>query len=169
MSEPIVTCPNCRHEIKLTESLAAPLIEATRKQYDQLIARKDAEVAEREAAIKSHAEALAKQKAEIDERIATTLKTERGKIAAEEAAKAKLLVGTEIEQKARELADLQAVLKERDAKLADAQKAQAEVMRQEARPGRCQARDGHHHREAGRGVSRCRAREGEARGRGGSS
>jgi hypothetical protein len=26
MTEPIITCPNCKTEIKLTESLAAPLI-----------------------------------------------------------------------------------------------------------------------------------------------
>jgi hypothetical protein len=129
MSEPIVTCPKCSHEIKLTESLAAPLIAATRQQYERRMSQKDAEVAEREAAIKSHAAALEKQKAELNERIAATLKTERGKIAAEEAAKAKQLIGGEIEQKALELADLQVVLRERDAKLADAQKAQAEVMR----------------------------------------
>jgi hypothetical protein len=131
MSEPIVTCPNCRHEIKLTESLAAPLIEATRKQYEQRISQKDREVAERAAAIKAHEAALEKQKAEIDEQIITKLKIERGKIVAEEAAKAKLLIGNEVEQKARELADLQIVLKDRDAKLADAQKAQAEVMRKQ--------------------------------------
>ncbi len=32
--EPTVICPSCQTEIKLTESLAAPLIEATRKQYE---------------------------------------------------------------------------------------------------------------------------------------
>jgi hypothetical protein len=31
MSEPTVTCPNCNSAIKLTESLAAPLIDAARK------------------------------------------------------------------------------------------------------------------------------------------
>jgi len=30
MTEPTIICPNCRTEIKLTESLAAPLLEATR-------------------------------------------------------------------------------------------------------------------------------------------
>jgi len=28
MTEPTITCPNCKTEIKLTESLAAPLIES---------------------------------------------------------------------------------------------------------------------------------------------
>lgn len=35
MTEPTITCPNCHTEIKLTESLAAPLIAATRKQFEQ--------------------------------------------------------------------------------------------------------------------------------------
>lgn len=30
MTKPTIICPNCKTEIKLTESLAAPLIEATR-------------------------------------------------------------------------------------------------------------------------------------------
>lgn len=34
MTEPIIICPNCRTEIKLTESLAASLIEATRRDYE---------------------------------------------------------------------------------------------------------------------------------------
>ncbi|MEY4831000.1 MAG: hypothetical protein RLZZ562_2796, partial [Planctomycetota bacterium] len=29
MSEPSITCPNCKSEIKLTESLAAPLVKQT--------------------------------------------------------------------------------------------------------------------------------------------
>lgn len=33
MTEPTITCPNCKTEIKLTESLAAPLIESIRRGY----------------------------------------------------------------------------------------------------------------------------------------
>src|SRR3954471_14730420 len=124
MSEPTITCPNCRSEIKLTESLAAPLIEATRRQYDQKIAQKDVEIAAREAGV-------ARQKAAIDEEIETKLKAGRELIAAEEARKAKRMVGADLEQRARELTDLQEVLKERDGKLAEAQKAQAELIRKQ--------------------------------------
>ena len=35
MVEPVIICPNCKKEIRLTESLAAPLVEATRRQYEQ--------------------------------------------------------------------------------------------------------------------------------------
>ena len=52
MTEPTLTCPSCRTQIKLTESLAAPLIEATRRRYEDQLTRKEAEVASRETAIR---------------------------------------------------------------------------------------------------------------------
>jgi len=36
MTEPTIVCPSCKAEIKLTESLAALLIESTRRQHEQL-------------------------------------------------------------------------------------------------------------------------------------
>jgi hypothetical protein len=35
MNEPVIVCPKCHAEIRLTESLAAPLIAATRQQYEE--------------------------------------------------------------------------------------------------------------------------------------
>lgn len=40
MTEPTITCPKCKTEIRLTESLAAPLIETTRRDYEKLLAQK---------------------------------------------------------------------------------------------------------------------------------
>lgn len=40
MIEPTITCPNCKTEIKLTESLAAPLIEATCRELEQRLEKK---------------------------------------------------------------------------------------------------------------------------------
>jgi len=131
MAEPTITCPKCGSEIKLTESLAAPLIESTRKQYEQRIAQKESEVAQREAAVREQQAVLAKARESIDEQVVARLKTARADIAAEEARKARLAFSTDLEQKARELADLQDVLKQRDAKLAEAQKAQAELIRKQ--------------------------------------
>jgi hypothetical protein len=45
MTDPILTCPHCRTDIKLTESLAAPLIADTRKRHETKLAQKEAEVA----------------------------------------------------------------------------------------------------------------------------
>ena len=52
MTEPTIICPHCKTEIKLTESLAAPLIEATRRELEQRLAQKDADVAKREQAMR---------------------------------------------------------------------------------------------------------------------
>jgi hypothetical protein len=52
MTEPTLTCPTCRTQIKLTESLAAPIIEDTRRRYEDQLARKETEVASPETAIR---------------------------------------------------------------------------------------------------------------------
>ena len=131
MTDPIITCPNCKTEIKLTESLAAPLIEATREQYEQRIAVKDAEVAKREESVREQQTALARARETLDEQVAAKLRTERTAIAADEAKKARLLLAGDLETKTQELTELQGVLKQRDEKLAEAQKAQAEVIRKQ--------------------------------------
>ena len=62
--------------------------------------------------------------------MAEKLVLERAKIVAEESKKAKLALQTDIDQKARELAELQDILAQREVKLAEAQKAQADLIRQ---------------------------------------
>ena len=135
MTEPTIVCPHCRKEIKLTESLAGPLIEATRRSYEDQLASKDAEAAQREAAMREREGVLAKAKQGLDAQVAETLRQERGTIAAEEARKAKLAakleLATDLDRKAKEIDELQEVLKLRDAKLAEAQKAEAELLRKQ--------------------------------------
>ncbi len=131
MTEPTITCPKCKNEIKLTESLAAPLIEATRREFEKQLAQKDADVIKRETALREREEALAKQRETIEEQLAEKLKQERVKIAAEEGKKARLALANDFEQKSKELCDLQEILKQRDVKLAEAQKAQAELIRKQ--------------------------------------
>ncbi len=131
MIEPTIICPKCKAEIKLTESLAAPLIETTRLEYEQRLAQKDVEIANREASIREREENLSKAKETLDSQIAEKLRQERSKIAAEEARKAKLALVADLEQKDKEINDLQEVLKQRDAKLTEAQKAQAQLIRKQ--------------------------------------
>ncbi len=52
MTEPTIICPQCKTEIKLTESLAAPLLEATKRDFEQRLAQKDADAAKRDAALR---------------------------------------------------------------------------------------------------------------------
>jgi len=131
MNEPTITCPNCKSEIKLTESLAAPLIEATRLQFEHTIAEKEAQIANREAAIYEQKAAIKKAREAIDEVVSQKLKAEREKIVAEEAKKARLILETDIDRKAKEVADLQEVLRDRDIKLAEAQKTQVDLLRKQ--------------------------------------
>lgn len=95
MIDPIITCPKCKTDIKLTESLAAPIIESTRRDYER------------------------------------RLKKDRRAIADEEEKKARHVMATDLDQKAREIKALQVVIKQRDKKLAEAQKTQAELLRKE--------------------------------------
>jgi hypothetical protein len=131
MTEPTITCPNCRTEVKLTDSLAAPLIEATRTQYEQKLAVKEAEIAARETSVRKQREDLTKDRESIDEIVKARLNTEREAIAADESRKAKALLGLDLEKKSRELLELNQMLQDRESKLAEAQKAQAEFLRKQ--------------------------------------
>lgn len=131
MPEPTITCPSCKSEIKLTESLAAPLIQATRQQYERIIAQKESGVAGREAAVREQQASVEQARATIDEQITTKLKVERERIAAEESRKAKQLAALDLEQQAKVIAELQVVLGERDKKLIEAQAAQADLLRKQ--------------------------------------
>ena len=135
MTEPTITCPNCKTEIRLTESLAAPLIAATRRQYEQQLSQKDEEIAKREQGVREKEKLVAEEKrnldAQIADQVAAQLASERARIISEEAKKAKLASAAELETKARELTELQEVLRARDEKLAEAQKAQAGLIKKQ--------------------------------------
>ncbi|WP_237762047.1 DUF2130 domain-containing protein [Legionella santicrucis] len=135
MSEPTIICPSCKSEIKLTESLAAPLIESTKKQYQEQLEKKDLEVVGREETIRQKENNLKEAQRHLDEQVLNKvqeqLKKERASIIQEEAKKAKLVLGTELENKTKELSDLQELLKAREEKLAVAQKAEAEFMKRQ--------------------------------------
>lgn len=106
MTEPTISCPKCGTEIRLTESLAAPLIAATRLGFERRLADKEAQF-----------------EAQRQE--------ERKRVAAEESQRARLQSAAELDSKARELADLQQVLQARTARLAEAQAAQAAVIKKQ--------------------------------------
>lgn len=133
--EPIITCPKCRAEIPLTESLAAPLIAATRKQFEQQLLQKDNEIARREQGVQEKEKEIAEARRTLEDRVAgqvaAQMNAERSRVIAEESRKAKLASAAELESKVQELADLREVLKGRDEKLAAAQKTQAELLKKQ--------------------------------------
>jgi hypothetical protein len=131
MGEPIIVCPKCHSDIPLTESLAAPLLAATRRDYERRIADKDRDIAERTEALHRQQADLEKARGDLDRQVSDKVQAERKRIAAEESEKAKRLAAADLNQKNKELADLQLVLKAREDKLAEAQQAQAELIRKQ--------------------------------------
>ena len=122
MTEPTITCPKCKAEIRLTESLAAPLISATRQQYEQQLLQKDGEIATREQGIREREKQIAEARRTLDDQIASQvaaqLSTERSRVIAEESRKAKLANAAELDSKLEKLRSFRIVLKVRDEKLA---------------------------------------------------
>jgi hypothetical protein len=135
MTELTITCPKCKTDFPLTESLAAPLIEATRQQFEQKISQKDEEIAQREQAVRVQEKQVLEEKRaiaqQVTDQVAEQLNTERARLIEDERKKAKLASAAEIDTKNQELTELQEVLKVRDEKLAEAQKAQAELIKKQ--------------------------------------
>ena len=135
MTEAAITCPNCKTEIRLTESLAAPLIETTRRQFQQQLAQKDDEISKREQGILEKERQLTTAKNKLDEQVAhqveDQLKIDRARITIEESRKSKQAFSNDLEQRSREVAELQAILKSQEAKLTEAQKTQADLLRKQ--------------------------------------
>jgi hypothetical protein len=129
--EPILHCPNCNHEIKLTESLAAPLLDESRRRFQEQMALKDAEVTRKLDALRTEQQELAKAREQVEEQIQQRLATERIQLASVEARKAREAIAAELQAKAAEAAELRRALESNNAKLAEAQQAQADVMRRQ--------------------------------------
>ena len=124
MNEPTISCPHCNAEVTLTESRVPSLIRSRK-----IVAEKEVEFARRESAIRAQRAELARAVELIEQQFTTRLKTERKRIAAEEAMKAQLLSATDLESRSQEIAALQRAIQERDSNLAEAQKTQAELLR----------------------------------------
>ena len=120
LPEPVIQCPHCQGDIKLTESLAAPFIRA-----------REAEFKRQEAGLRDREAALRRERESLEHQVAEQVALERKKLEEEAQRKARLALGTELESKARELAEANELLKLRDEKLAAAQRAQAELIRKQ--------------------------------------
>lgn len=129
--EATLQCPNCNHEIRLTESLAAPLLAETRQRFQQQLASKDAEMERKTEALRLEREQIAKDREQIEDHVAKRLTAERAQLVAAESKKAREAAATELQAKEAEAAELRANLLTNNAKLAEAQKQQAELMRQQ--------------------------------------
>ncbi|ABE64547.1 conserved hypothetical protein [Nitrobacter hamburgensis X14] len=129
--EPTLHCPNCNHQIRLTESLAAPILAETRQRFQEQLANKDAEVARKTEALQQEREQLQKDRELIEDQVARRLAAERSQLVAVEAKKARDAAATELQARTAEAAELRQLLEANNAKLAEAQQVQAELIRKQ--------------------------------------
>ena len=129
MGEPIIVCPKCHSDIPLTELLAAPLLAATRRDYERRIADKDRDIAERAEALHRQQADLEKARGDLDQQVSDKVRAERKRIAAEESERAKRLAAADLNSKEQRIGRPSAC--PREDKLAEAQQAQAELIRKQ--------------------------------------
>jgi hypothetical protein len=129
--EPVVRCPNCSHDIRLTESLAAPLLEENRRRFQEQMAQKDAELSRKSEVVRKEREELAKAREQVEDQVKQRLAAERDQLTATEAKKAREAAAAELQAKVAEAAELRRTLETNNAKLAEAQKAQADLLRKQ--------------------------------------
>src|SRR5207253_1196862 len=96
--------------------------------FEGRLRAKEAEAVEREKGMREREEAVRRARESVEATVMQMVREERAKIVAEEAKKAKLVLGAELEAKGNELVAMQMVLQEKEQKLAAAQKAEAEVL-----------------------------------------
>ena len=145
MTDVKIECPHCHKSFKLNETLAAPLVEETRRKFQRefeekgeaLEERRKAFAEEQKAAEKTRKElekeraALAKQREQIDEQVAEQVEKQRDAIVREAAKKAKQKFDEKLAERDQEKAELEEQVKEKDAKLAEARKQEAEFRRKQ--------------------------------------
>jgi hypothetical protein len=133
-AEQTMQCPQCGYEMKVTESLAAPLIAAVERKYQQQIRDQQAAIAGREQEVVNRCIELEKQAADAErrmsEQVRIRLEAERKQLTAQEADRAKRLVAAELDRQAGELKDREARLESLTGKLKAAQEQEADFLRQ---------------------------------------
>jgi hypothetical protein len=135
MSEQTINCPQCGMEIKLTESLAAPLVATVRSEYEKKLREQTKSVAAEREALSQREASLQVAKSEVqkqvDQQVEAKLALEKQALVKSEAARARQEVQDELIKQASDLADRDERLSELNAKLTVAQAAQAALLKKE--------------------------------------
>src|ERR1700761_516834 len=129
--EPHVVCPKCSHQIPLTESIAAPLLEAERRKFQEKLLERETEFSRKSDELRKQQTDLAKARKGFEEQIKQRLETERQQVIATESKKAREQVANDLSAMKERLAESQQLLEVRNVKLAEAQKAQADALRKQ--------------------------------------
>lgn len=128
MTDPRISCPHCNTEIKLTESLAAPLLAKTQADYERRMKDAQQQIAQRESEVQKRQTEIAHAQAHLEEAVTERLAKERKSLIDQGAKLASSKFEFDLAQQAEEARSLRETLKAREDKLAEAQKQQAEFL-----------------------------------------
>lgn len=120
MNEPSITCPQCKSEVKLTESLAAPLVKQTEERYRRMLEEQQKKVDGEREKLRLEAETLQKAKDDLDATLRQRLAQERRAIADEEQKKARASLQADLDAAKQEKDAVQTELDVSRKKLLDA-------------------------------------------------
>jgi len=133
--DPTLVCPHCKNNVHLTESLAAPLLASARAEFQQQLNAKEAEIARREETARAFEKKMTDDRRALDDIIRQKtreqLTTERTRIAEEEKEKARVASSLELEAAQRKIHEAQHLLADREAKLTQAQNAEADFLKKQ--------------------------------------
>ncbi|HZL36819.1 MAG TPA: DUF2130 domain-containing protein [Tepidisphaeraceae bacterium] len=145
MSDATIECPQCHKSFKLNETLAAPIIEQTRRTFEHEYEEKEAALEERRKAfgeqqraaekarkeVEKERAALAKRQEQIDQQIAEQVEEQCSAIERNAIKKAKQKFDEKLAERDGERAELEEQIKEKDEKLAEARKQEVEFRRKQ--------------------------------------
>ena len=124
MNTNIITCPNCKTEIPLTEAMALQVREQMEREFDTRQRQLLSKIALREEDVARQAKAIADAQEGIEHQVAEKLVSERKRLQMEAREQATQGLGVEMQ-------DLRAQLEDRQKKLAKSQAAELELRQQQ--------------------------------------
>lgn len=131
MADPRISCPHCNTEIKLTESLAAPLLAKTQADYEKRLKDQQNQFAARAEELLKRETEVAHAQANVEGLVSERLQKERQALIDQGAKLASSKSEFDMAQQAEQIKSLQATVKQREEKLAEAQKQQADFMQKQ--------------------------------------
>jgi uncharacterized Zn finger protein (UPF0148 family) len=111
MQDLTITCPECGTEVAVTESLAAPLVEASKKEYERKLAEKNKELRDQALEMEKRRNELAGAEAALDETIELRTKEAAGKLAADAERRVRAEIEADLSLKAVALKKSEELLK----------------------------------------------------------
>ena len=132
IQELTVVCVECGAEVPLTESLAAPLLEASKAEFDRKLAEKNKELREQALEMERRQSTLAAAEAAMDATIRERVNAASKSLTDAAEKKAKALVADQVAAQATALKDTELLLKSRTDALKEAKEATSALRKDKA-------------------------------------